>query len=36
MAKSAEKNKAIGLRKKGESIKDIAKKIGIAKSTVSL
>ena len=36
MTKSPEKNKAIGLRKKGESIKDIAKKIGIAKSTVSL
>lgn len=36
MAKSKEKNKAIELRRKGESIKDIAKRIGIAKSTVSL
>ncbi|MDP2910043.1 MAG: helix-turn-helix domain-containing protein [bacterium] len=36
MAKTIEKNKAIELRKKGESIKEIAKKIGIAKSTVSL
>src|SRR3989344_6138095 len=36
MAKSKEKNKALDLRQKGESIKAIAKRIGIAKSTVSL
>ena len=36
MAKSKEKNKALELRQKGESIKVIAKRIGIAKSTVSL
>lgn len=36
MAKSEEKNKALKLRQKGESIKDIAKRLGIAKSTVSL
>lgn len=35
MAKSKQKNIAIGLRRKGKSIKDIAKKLGIAKSTVS-
>lgn len=36
MAKSKEKNKALGLRQKGESIKEIARKLKIAKSTVSL
>lgn len=36
MAKTKEKNKALELRNKGESIKDIAKNLGIAKSTVSL
>lgn len=36
MAKSREKNKALKLRQKGESIKDIAKRLKIAKSTVSL
>ena len=36
MAKSKEKNKALKLRQKGESIKDIARKLKIAKSTVSL
>lgn len=36
MAKSTEKNKALYFRQKGESIKEIAKKIGVAKSTVSL
>jgi len=36
MAKTKEKNKAIELRRKGSSIKDIAKRIKIAKSTVSL
>lgn len=36
MAKFKEKNKAIELRKKGESIKDIARLLKIAKSTVSL
>jgi len=36
MAKSKEKNKALKLRQKGESIKDIAKRLKIAKSTVSL
>ncbi|MBM3258011.1 MAG: hypothetical protein FJZ05_02260 [Candidatus Nealsonbacteria bacterium] len=36
MAKSKEKNKALELRQRGESIKDIAKKLKIAKSTVSL
>ncbi len=35
MAKSKEKNKALELRQKGESIKDIAKKLKIAKSTIS-
>lgn len=35
MAKTSEKNKALALRIKGESIKEIAKKIGISKSTVS-
>ncbi|MCX6760331.1 MAG: helix-turn-helix domain-containing protein [Candidatus Nealsonbacteria bacterium] len=35
MAKSKEKNIAIKLRQKGESIKEIAKKIKISKSTVS-
>ena len=36
MAKSKEKNKALKLRQKGKSIKDIASKLEIAKSTVSL
>lgn len=36
MAKSLEYNKAQKLRLKGESIRDIAKAIGVAKSTVSL
>lgn len=36
MAKSKEKNKALELRQRGESIKDIAKKLRVAKSTVSL
>jgi len=36
MAKSKEKNKALELRQKGESIKDIARKLKVAKSTVSL
>jgi len=36
MAKSKEKNQAITLRQKGKSIKDIAIKLGLAKSTVSL
>lgn len=36
MAKSKEKNKALELRQKGMSVGDIAKRIGIAKSTVSL
>ena len=36
MAKSKEKNKALELRQKGKSIKDIAKRLKIAKSTVSL
>lgn len=36
MAKSKEKNKALVLREKGESIKQIAKKIKVSKSTVSL
>lgn len=36
MAKSKEKNKARGLRQRGESIKDIAKKLRVAKGTVSL
>jgi len=36
MAKVFEKEKAICLRKKGESIKTIAKKLNISKSTVSL
>ena len=36
MAKSKERNKSILLRRKGESIKDIAKKVKVAKSTVSL
>jgi transcriptional regulator with XRE-family HTH domain len=35
MAKSEERNKALELRQKGESIKEIAKKLRIAKSTVS-
>jgi len=35
MAKSKEKNRAFKLRQKGESIKDIAKRLKIAKSTVS-
>ncbi|MCX6764962.1 MAG: helix-turn-helix domain-containing protein, partial [Candidatus Nealsonbacteria bacterium] len=35
MAKSLERNKAIDLRKKGNSINEIAKKINISKSTVS-
>lgn len=36
MAKSKEKNKALKLRQKGESIKVIAKKLNISKSTISL
>lgn len=36
MAKSKEREKAIKLRSKGESVKEIAKKVGVAKSTVSL
>jgi len=36
MAKSKEKNTALMLRQGGESIKEIAKKLNIAKSTVSL
>jgi len=36
MAKSKEKNIALELRKNGESIKDIAKKLKIVKSTISL
>jgi len=36
MAKSKEKNKALKLRQKGESIKDIARRLKITKSTVSL
>lgn len=36
MAKSKEKNQALKLRQKGKSIKDIAKRLKIAKSTVSL
>lgn len=36
MAKSKEKNQALQLRQKGGSIKDIAKKLKIAKSTISL
>ena len=36
MARFKEKNKALELRQKGESIKDIAKKLKIAKSTASL
>lgn len=36
MAKSKEKNKALDLRQEGQSIKEIAKKLKIAKSTVSL
>lgn len=36
MAKSKEKNKAIELRKRGESIRDIAKKLKVSKGTVSL
>lgn len=35
MAKSEEKNKAIKLRKKGESIKNIANSVGVSKSVVS-
>lgn len=36
MAKTLEKDKAIASRKKGESIKDIAKLLNIAKSTISI
>jgi len=36
MAKSKEKNKALKLRQRGESINDIAKKLKVSKSTVSL
>lgn len=36
MAKSKEKNQALKLRHKGESIKDISKKLGVSKSTASL
>ena len=36
MAKSKEKNQALNLRQKGKSIKDIAKRLKIVKSTVSL
>ncbi len=35
MAKTKEKNKALELRQKGKSIKEIAKKVGVVKSTVS-
>jgi len=35
VAKTREKNKAIILRRKGRSIKEIAKKVGVVKSTVS-
>ena len=35
MARFKEKNKALLLRKKGESINDIAKKIKVSKSIVS-
>lgn len=36
MAKTRERNRAFVLRQKGESVKDIARKLKIAKSTVSL
>ena len=36
MAKSKEKNLAIILRREGKSVKDIARKLGVSKSTVSL
>ena len=36
MAKSEEKNRALELRQRGMGVRDIAKRIGIAKSTVSL
>ncbi len=36
MAKSKERNRAIALRKQGVSIKEIAKKVGVSKSSVSL
>ncbi len=36
MAKSAQRLEAINLRKQGESVRDISKKVGVAKSTVSL
>jgi transcriptional regulator with XRE-family HTH domain len=36
MAKSRERNLALKFRKNGKSIKDIAKELGVAKSTVSL
>lgn len=36
MARSKEKNKALELRRQGESIREIAKRVGVAKSTASL
>ncbi len=36
MAKSNERNRAIELRRKGQSIKEIAKKIGVSKSSASI
>ena len=36
MAKSKEKNKALKLRQRGESIKDIARRLKVVKSTISL
>src|SRR3989344_6829669 len=36
MAKSTEKNRALSLRLRGKSIKEIAREVGVAKSTVSL
>ncbi|MFH0930826.1 MAG: hypothetical protein V1890_02670 [Candidatus Zixiibacteriota bacterium] len=36
MAKTREKNLALSFRQKGKSIKDIAREIGVSKSTVSL
>ncbi|MDP3901166.1 MAG: hypothetical protein Q8Q38_02400 [bacterium] len=36
MAKSVEKNEALFLRKNGKSIKEIAQKVGVSKSSVSL
>lgn len=36
MAKVKERNKAIALRKQGQSIKDIARLLGVSKGSVSL